>query len=133
MKRTLVVALGNQDVASDAIGPHIARALLRRGDLPDDVEVICAGTDLLRVAEQLRERDIIVLIDAALAASDGEDVVFCEHGSPRLDDAQRHAHHLSAVQALELIRWSDQSVRRARCYWYLPVVTPLHTAARSAL
>ena len=131
MKRTLVVALVNEELPADSIGPQIARALLQRNDLPDDVEVICAGTDLLRVAEQLRDRDVIVLIDAAVGSVD-EDVVFCEHGSALLDNTQRHAHHLSAVQALELIRWSDASVRTARCYWYLPVVTPAYTAARSA-
>ena len=133
MKKLLVVGLGNVNVATDAIGIQVAQALAERADLPDDLEIICAGTDLLRVADQLRGRDIIVLIDAAVSPDDAAGVVFCEHGSPQLANVRQHAHHLSAVQALDLIRWSDDSVRRALCFWYLPIVSAPDTAAQTGL
>lgn len=133
MKKTLVVGLGNALVAEDRLGPEIVRALAMNPDLPDDVDTIDAGTDLLRVADQLRGRELIVLVDAALSEAAGnEEVVVLEHGSPRLADFQQHAHHLSAVQALDLIRWSDKSVAQAKCVWFLLPVTPAHRGARSA-
>ena len=133
MKKRLVVGLGNANVPADAIGIQIAQALAECDDLPDDIEIICAGTDLLRVADQLRDRDIIILIDAAVSPNDAAGTVFCEHGSPRLANVRQDAHHLSAVQALDLIRWSDDRVRRALCFWYLPIVSAPDTAAQTGL
>jgi hydrogenase maturation protease len=118
VKKILVVSLGNALVPEDSLGIEIVRLLSPR--LPDDVEVIEGGTDLLRVADQLHGRELIILIDTASTdQADAEWPMFLEHGSPNLDDAQHHAHHLSAVQALDLIRWSDESVRNARCVWFL--------------
>ena len=133
MKKTLVVGLGNVLVAEDGLAPEIVSALAQNPALPDDVDVIDGGTDLLRVADQLRGRELIVLVDAALSeATENERVVVLEHGSPRLADFQQHAHHLSALQALDLIRWSDESVRQAKCVWFLLPVKPADRVARSA-
>jgi hydrogenase maturation protease len=133
VKKTLVVGLGNTLVPEDKLGADIVRALARNPDLPDDVDIIDGGTDLLRVANQLRGRELIVLVDsAACDVAQNEPVVVLEHGSPRLADFQQHAHHLSAVQALDLIRWSDESVAQAKCVWFLLPVTPAGRVARSA-
>lgn len=134
MKKTLVVSLGNELVPEDRLGVEVVRALAHNPDLPDDVEIIDAGTDLLRVADRLRDRELIVLVDAALtnAATSDWPVIF-EHGASRLDDTQQHAHHLSAVQALDLIRWSDESVRQAQCLWFLLPVNQMRRAAETAL
>lgn len=133
MKKTLVVGLGNALMPEDKLGAEIARALARNPDLPDDVDIIDAGTDLLRVADQLRGRELIVLVDAALSESAAnERVVVVDHGSPHLADFQQHAHHLSAVQALDLIRWSDASVAQAKCVWFLLPVSRADKVARSA-
>lgn len=134
MKKTLVVSLGNELVPEDGLGVEVVRALADNPNLPDDVEIIDAGTDLLRVADRLRDRELIVLVDAALtdAATSDWPVIF-EHGTSRLDDTQQHAHHLSAVQALELIRWSDESVRQAQCLWFLLPVNRMRRAAETAL
>lgn len=113
MKKHLVIGLGNALVAEDAA----AVEFVRRIRPSEDVDVIEAGTDLLRHAEALRGRELIVLVDV-VEDSDVELTVL-EHGSPQLSDEQLHAHHLSAVQALDLIRWSDESVRSARCVWVL--------------
>jgi hydrogenase maturation protease len=120
VKRILVVGLGNALVPEDSPGVEIVRSLAASPQLEEDIEVLEGGTDLLRVAEQLRGRALIILVDAAATdEADTEWPIVLEHGSPRLGDGQHHAHHLSAVQALDLIRWSDESVRHARCVWFL--------------
>jgi hydrogenase maturation protease len=116
-KKKLVVALGNALVPGDANAVDAVRNLPHLWSVDDDIEILEGGTDLLRLAETLRDRELIVLVDTAVGAR--EPVTVLEHGSPALLQDQQHAHHLSAVQALELIRWSDESVRNARCVWLL--------------
>lgn len=113
MKKNLVIGLGNALVPEDAA----AVEFVRRIRPSEHVDVIEGGTDLLRHAEALRGRELIVLVDAV--ANRDIDLRVLEHGAPELSDEQLHAHHLSAVQALDLIRWSDESVRNARCVWVL--------------
>lgn len=113
MKKNLVIGLGNALVPEDAA----AVEFVRRIQPSEHVDVIEGGTDLLRHAGELRGRELIVLVDV-VENSDVE-IRVLEHGSPQLSDEQLHAHHLSAVQALDLIRWSDESVRNARCVWVL--------------
>ncbi|HET9438589.1 MAG TPA: hypothetical protein VFO52_00375 [Longimicrobiales bacterium] len=117
MKKKLVVALGNPLVAADAAATEAVRALPHLWAVDNDIEILEAGTDLLRMAEALRDRELIILVDTAMGAR--EPITVLEHGSPALLDRQQHAHHLSAVQSLELIRWSDENVRNARCVWVL--------------
>ena len=65
------------------------------------------------------------LIDAV--DNPGSPLTVIEHGSPDLSEAQEHAHHLSAVQALNLIRWTDDTVKQARCVWVLLDATIAHS------
>lgn len=117
MKSKLVIGLGNRLVPGDAAGLRCFDQLEHSAGGNDDVEFMHGGTDLLRLAKHMRGRDVIVLVDAASGAD--RTISLIEHGSRELDDAQAHAHHLSAVQSLALLRWSDEDIRRARCYWVL--------------
>jgi hydrogenase maturation protease len=117
MKSSLVIGLGNRLVNEDAAGLLFFDTL--RAVVPEDgdVEFLEGGTDLLRLGARMRDRELILLIDAVDQASATLRVL--AHDAPELSEAQQHVHHLSAVQALNLIRWSDENVRRARCYWVL--------------
>jgi hydrogenase maturation protease len=117
MKPRLVIGLGNRLVNEDAAGLFFFDTL--RAVVPEnaDVEFLEGGTDLLRIGARMRDRELILLIDAVDQASAMLRVL--EHDAPELSEAQQHAHHLSAVQALNLIRWNDENVRGARCYWVL--------------
>jgi hydrogenase maturation protease len=117
MKPKLVIGLGSRLVPEDAIGLDCFDRLRELATTRSDVDFIEGGTDLLRIAPYLRHRELIVFIDAVHNPQAPLTVI--EHGSPELCEAQQHAHHLSAVQALNLIRWTDESVQRARCFWVL--------------
>ncbi len=117
MKPKLVIGLGNRLVPEDAIGLYCFDQLRTLARARSDVDFVEAGTDLLRAAPYMRDRELIVLIDAVDGAESALTVL--EHGAPELSEAQQHAHHLSAVQALNLIRWTDESVQQARCVWVL--------------
>lgn len=122
MKTKLVIGLGNRMVPGDGAGLQcfdMLRALVAEDS---DVEFFEAGTDLLRAGPHMRGRDLIVLIDAV--EQGGAALRVLAHDAPELSEAQEHAHHLSAVQALNLIRWNDDDVARARCYWVLLAAEP---------
>ena len=117
MKPKLVIGLGNRLVPEDAVGLRCFDQLRTTTTVDGDIDFLEGGTDLLRLAPYLRDRELIVLIDAV--DNPASPLAVIDHGAPELSEAQQHAHHLSAVQALNLIRWTDESVQRARCVWVL--------------
>jgi len=106
MKPLLVIGLGNPLMGDDGIGWHVAKRLAGDPRLPDSVEVTSGGTDLLRLTGQIEGRSRVVVIDASIdAIRDAGDVGRISAFDEDLPDGrQQHAHHLSAVQAIGLLR-----------------------------
>jgi hydrogenase maturation protease len=95
----LVIGLGNPLMGDDGIGWHVAE------HLRNAVEVLEGGTDLLRCWNQLEGREHVIVVDALLddAGLPGE-VVVITGAFDGFDNTQPHAHGLSAMQAIELLR-----------------------------
>jgi hydrogenase maturation protease len=104
MKPLVVIGLGNPLMGDDGIGWHIARRLAADRRLPETVEVISGGTDLLRLAGQIEGRSRVMVIDAIEDGNPVGHVSLFPDNSPALNDCQQHAHHLSAVQAIGLLK-----------------------------
>jgi len=103
MKPLLVIGLGNPLMGGDGIGCTVAGRLAADSRLPACAEVISGGTDLLQYAGQMEGRSRVVVIDAlADGAAPGSVAAFEEASG--LDERQDHAHHLSAAQAIRLLR-----------------------------
>ena len=105
--RTLVIGLGNPLAGDDGIGCRVAEALARDPELPEGTEVVCGGTDLLRLEDWLRDRARVIVLDALLdGGPSGQLRTFGPDAAElrALVHAQGHAHHLSAAQALLLLR-----------------------------
>ena len=81
MKPRLVIGLGNPFDAQDSIGVHVAHELADDPRFQEDVEFIRGGTDLLRLAPQLRDRQLIILVDAAASTLPPGQVIVREHGA----------------------------------------------------
>lgn len=104
MKPNLVIGLGNPLVGDEGIGWHVAERLAGDPRLPEDTEVLWGGTDLLRLTDQMEDRRRVILIDALLDPSEPGNISVFEDGFPGLEDRQEHAHHLSAMQAVRLLK-----------------------------
>jgi Ni,Fe-hydrogenase maturation factor len=132
MKPLLVIGLGNRLMGDEGIGWHVADRLAGDPRLPEPVEVLRGGTDLLRYAGEMEGRNRVILIDAIDdGCAPGSVTVFdgplagrhCASGAAdcwkaritrsqrvtgedfrRLEDHQEHAHHLSVIQAVELLQ-----------------------------
>ncbi len=104
---TLVIGLGNPLAGDDGIGCRLAEALAQDPELPEGTEVAYGGTDLLRLEDRLQDRAYVIVLDALL--DDGPPGQLRTFGPDpaelrALVHAQGHAHHLSAAQALLLLR-----------------------------
>ncbi|MBZ5625770.1 MAG: hydrogenase maturation protease [Acidobacteriia bacterium] len=104
MKPVLAIGLGNPLMGDEGIGWHIAERLAADPRLPEHVEVICGGTDLIRYAGEMDGRSRVVLIDAIEDGSDTGTVTVFDRDFSGLEEHQEHAHHLSAIEAVGLLR-----------------------------
>lgn len=100
----LIIGLGNPLMGDDGIGCVVAERLAAGSGLPDGVEVLCGGTDLLAWAAQMEGRSRVIIVDA-MEGSPGAITVWKDRFE-QLDDRQEHAHHLSVVQSLHLMQRS---------------------------
>jgi hydrogenase maturation protease len=112
----LVLGLGNQLAGDDGIGARVASALAADPRLPAGVEARQAGSDLLRLADALSGRRNVVLVDAVLDA-DRVGAVDVVADTLSLGQHQGHAHHLSAVQSLALLRTVRPELARSAVTW----------------
>jgi len=103
MKPVLAIGLGNPLMGDDGIGCAVAERLAVDPGLPNWVEVICGGSDLLRHAGRIDGRRGVVVIDAIQDSSAPGSVLALDNACFRLEDVQEHVHHLSAVQAVRLL------------------------------
>jgi hydrogenase maturation protease len=65
--RVSVIGIGNVLTGDDAVGPTVVREIEARYELPDDVEVIDAGTPGSDLTVLVAGRDGVVLVDALRA------------------------------------------------------------------
>jgi len=67
--RRLVLGLGNRLVGEDGFGSAVIEMLRRRPDLPANVDLVDAHTDLLAQLETLASYEEVVLVDVVVGAS----------------------------------------------------------------
>ncbi len=121
----LIVGLGGALAGDDAVGLELARRVAADPRLPPDTEVLEGGPDLLRLAPALLGREHVVLVDAVAGRPGEKDPVVQEHPLTDADDRQGHAHQLSAVQALDLLRLLEPALAAVRFTWFLVPVTTI--------
>jgi hydrogenase maturation protease len=91
-------------MGDDGVGWHVAERLAGDPRLPESVEVMCGGTDPLRYGGQMEGRSRVIFIDAIQDDAPPGSVMVCGETFSEMDSRQEHAHHLSAVQAIQLLK-----------------------------
>jgi hydrogenase maturation protease len=122
MKPRLLFALGNSLAGDDGVGPALAARAAGDARFPPDVEVIAAGTDLLRFAPALAGRRSVLLLDAVLGTGPPGAAEIAPHETLVEAAGRRSAHSIPAVEALELLRWSEPALAGVPCTWFLVTV-----------
>src|SRR5512140_2692672 len=119
MKPRLVLGLGGALAGDDAVGLELVRRLAEDARLPHDVEALEGGADLLRLAGMMASRERVLLVDAVEALPGESGPLVGDHPLAGLDARQPHAHHLSAVQALDLLLLTEPTLASTRFTWFL--------------
>ena len=114
MKPNLIIGLGNPLLGDDGIGCHVVDRLAADPALLRDTDVLWGGTDLLRYAGQMKGRRRVIFVDAMLDGPEPGSISVFEDPLLELEDSRQHAHHLSLVQAIELLRIASPSLRAVR-------------------
>ena len=103
--RVVIVGVGNPLARDEGLGPRAIERLARR-DLPEAVEVIDAGTDLLAVIGDLEGAERVILIDAVQTGAEPGTIhrfTLEELLEKAADEPEwRSAHDLTVVGAVRL-------------------------------
>lgn len=122
-KPVLVLGLGNPIMGDEGVGWHIVGRLNKDPRLPAHVEALACCTDLLRHASRIEKARHVILVDALLDARHPGRVEFVRRSFADFDTRQGHAHHLSSVQALELLRLLDPALASVRFTFALVAIS----------
>jgi hydrogenase maturation protease len=99
------MALGNPLAGSDGFGGAVLARLREGGNLPTDVVLVDADTDLVGHIDALHAYDEVVLVDAVVGTGRAGDVaVFDEQTLGAWPEAGASCHHLTPVVAVKLFR-----------------------------
>ncbi len=114
MKPHLVVGLGNTLMGDEGIGCVLAGRLAADPRLPDEVEVVEGGSDLLACAGLMAGRRRVTLLDAILDLSEPGRLHIFEDDFPELEITQSGAHAMSAAAAIRLLQITEPHLREVR-------------------
>ncbi|MDY0088626.1 MAG: HyaD/HybD family hydrogenase maturation endopeptidase [Coriobacteriia bacterium] len=63
-KRVLILGIGNPLMTDEGVGVRVAEILMNAYQFPEGVEVVDAGTLGLGIINLLRDRDLVIVVDA---------------------------------------------------------------------
>lgn len=95
-----VFCVGNKLMLDDGVGPAVYEELLKRYEIPDNVELFDLGCLTLNMIERVREYDVIITVDAV----DGTDA---EPGTVFRFDPDAMARHSGANASLHDLKLVD--------------------------
>lgn len=129
MKSILVLGLGSPLSGDDGIGRCVAERLADDPRATRDAEVLDGGTDILRMADRMTGREQVMLVDAILDDSPPGTVTVLDVGDRRIDHHREHAHHLSACEAVRMLRTAIPALAATRFKFVLISIPAVREAS----
>lgn len=129
MKPTLVLGLGSPLSGDDGIGSYVAQRLADDPRAARDADILDGGTDVLRDADRMTGRERVILVDAILDDSPPGTVTVLEAEDQRIDRHRQHAHHLSAPEAVRMLKTLIPSLETTRFKFVLISIHAVREAA----
>lgn len=114
MKAPLIVCLGNPMMGDDGIGWHLFRHLTNTAAVPEDWEVIFAGTDLFPSASAMVGRRLVVLLDAIEGPPPPGIVEWVDLEQLQLDGPHGGAHQFPVMDSLRLLQLTEEGLADVR-------------------
>jgi len=115
-KKTLLVGLGNPLTGDDGFGPRVLEVLQHSSQVPPEMTLVDAGTDLLNHIESFAGYDRVVLVDAILDAEaklgpPGRVDVLKESSFLTWSEESQGVHQMSPLLGIKLFRVLHPDVR----------------------
>lgn len=113
MNDTLIVAIGSTVMTDDAIGHHILQVLEKRELHADFADL---GMDLFKLRLFFKGHKNLIIIDAIRGDyMPGTVLVFSyDEIKDKLEAKTRNIHHIGSIEALEIMRLSDEKLAQAK-------------------
>lgn len=103
MPKSLVLGLGNGLAGADGFGPAVLEQLRDR-PIPDEVDLVDAGTDMLAHIDRFHAYDLVVLVDAVLSEDGPRVEVVSEETFGSWQDTSPGVHEISPILCVKLFR-----------------------------
>lgn len=103
-RKWLVAGLGNALQGADGFGPAVIERLRSRPDLPPDLELVEAHTDLLSLYDRFSSFEGVVLVDAVLGPGPRQVKLVDEDTFSDWNADPANCHHWSPLVAVKLFR-----------------------------
>jgi hydrogenase maturation protease len=127
MKSKLVIGLGNPLSGDDGIGLCVAERLANDSRVAGCAEIILnGGTDLLRLTDRLMGRKEVIVLDSILDDSVPGTVSVLDDQTV-VKPHRASAHHLSAFDAVRLLKTVDSSLADTRFTFILVSLDAVHS------
>ncbi|MEA1994092.1 MAG: hydrogenase maturation protease [Euryarchaeota archaeon] len=105
-KNLAIIAIGNELMGDDGIGPAVLHALSEHS-LPEDVDLIDGGTGGFSILHIIKDYDRVLLIDSGdFGGSPGELKIFGPKEANSVKKVQRYSLH--DADLMEIIRVSEK-------------------------
>lgn len=101
-------------MGDDGAGWHLFRRLTANGLVPEQWEIIFAGSDLLAAASAMEGRQLVVLLDAMESPPPYGRVELVECERLPVDGLHRSAHQFSAAESLRLLQLTTEGLKGVR-------------------
>lgn len=83
IRRILIAGIGNVLLQDDGLGPHAVARLAAEYEFGDEVELLDIGTPTLDFVDYLRDREVVVLIDALSGGGKPGEILTYDHARLR--------------------------------------------------
>lgn len=113
----------------DGIGCYVAERLAKDRRATRHADILDGGTDVLRQADRMVGRELVILVDAMLDDAPPGTVTVLEAGGRQIDRHREHAHHLSAYESVRLLRAAVPSLTATRFKFVLISVRSVRQAS----
>ena len=118
--KIVVLGVGNLLLADEGVGIHAIRALAER-NLPEEVELVDAGTSTLNLLPYLQDARGVIVIDAIKAGGSPGDIYRC-HPEDLVEDQSQpmSLHQVDFVQLLQMAKRLGYRIGSAVIYGVEP-------------
>ena len=119
---TLVLGIGNVFLADEAVGVRLVEALVRRFNIPPELDVIDGGTSGMEMLQDMANRDHLIVLDAVASKkhAPGSVVILKDEQVPVMFTTKISPHQLGLSDVLSALTMTDEFPKKLTLVGVVP-------------